>query len=99
MKLLPENPKMRQRVLIAALSLVLLVGFGFFWLTYFGPETPVSLEETGSPSEATVSEVQKLERDIANLKAELANEFYRDLSKTSWTPDRSNPGKANPFSP
>lgn len=102
MNLLPQNPKTRQMVLLAIVAGVLLIGFGFFFTSYFTPATPdeiqrIQAERATSGRSVSEGEVKRIEGNIAALQKELENDFYKTLRKRSVSSDAAAPGKKNPF--
>lgn len=102
MNLLPQNPKVRQMVLIAIAAGTILVGFGFFFIMYFTPTTPeeirkIQAEKTGQGRSVSEGEVKKIEGGLNALGKELENEFYAALRKRTILRDTAAPGKQNPF--
>ena len=99
MKLLPGNPRARQRVLFGVLAGAVLAGFSFFYIIYFVPAGAPPAAPSGSLGGQGVSEsvIRRTEQDIAGLREELRHEFYASLRAFRWTPDKTAPGKKNPF--
>lgn len=102
MNLLPQNPKTRQTVLLVIVAGVVLLGFGFFFITYFTPATPEEIQQIQAQRAAqggavSESEVKRLEGGITAMKKELENDFYATLRKRLVPADQTLPGKENPF--
>ena len=99
MRFLPDNLRKKQRVLFGVLAGAVLSGFSFIYIIYFVPSGASPAVESGSLGGQGVSEnvVRRIERDISGLREELRHEFYASLRKFRWTPDKTAPGKANPF--
>ncbi len=102
MKFLPDNPKKRQMILIVGGVVVALFAFGFFYNAYFSPsKTPddglVSIQTNSKIKLVSEDAIKKLENNVADIRGELDQKFYKNLKRYSWPKDNASPGNSNLF--
>ncbi len=108
-KLIPQDQKTRQNVLIVFLIVLFLVGFVYIYNALFSkPVEPVVSGESAvsvsgksiTSSEASEIVINKIRKDIKNTKNELQDSFYAKLREFNPSgTGYSDPGRNNPFKP
>ena len=99
MNFLPSNPKTKKIILTGGVVGAALIAFIFFLsIIILRRILPIYLMAI-SRLKAGVSEglVEKIGKNISDLREELQNDFYKGLRKHGWMPDNAKAGRKNPF--
>ena len=76
-----------------------LIAFVFFFISNYSSPDSSGLLDENVPVKGGVSEglVERIGKNISDLREELRNDFYKGLRKHGWTPDNAKAGRTNPF--
>lgn len=99
MQFLPSNPKTKKLMLIGGVVGAALIAFVFFFISNYSPSGSSGLSDGNVPVKGGISEnlVEKIGKNISDLREELRNDFYKGLRKHGWIPDNEKAGRKNPF--
>ena len=99
MQFLPSNPKTKKLILVGGVVGVALIAFVFFFISNYSSPDSSGLLDENVPVKGGVSEglVERIGKNISDLREELQNDFYKGLRKHGWTPDNAKAGRTNPF--
>ena len=99
MNLFPSNPKTKKLMLVGGVVGAATIAFVFFFISNYSSPDSSDLSDGNIAAKGGISEglVEKIGKNISDLREELQNDFYKGLRKHGWTPDNAKAGRTNPF--